>query len=370
MIGRARQLVARISALFVVCASPVDLGCRPVDDPAGKSWPAPVPSNRPPDKVAASPEEQPVVGVTLPNFAAIAERVAPSVVTVVSTVGTLPTNKAKRHRGSGMIVSSRGQVLTNAHVVAGASEIDVELGDHRRVPAKVIYGEPILDLALLELEQPVSDLQPVSFRTRAAMPGEWVMAVGQPFGLGNTVTVGVISGLGRDHDDLDRPGDLRTDGIWSFIQTDASINLGNSGGPLVDVHGEVLGLTTAVRSDGQGVAFAIPAPMARKFLDEVWTYGRVRMARLGIRAVDIGPDQFPGRLSAVAITQVAEDGPGARAGLEVGDVVLAIDDQAVSRVSQVAYLTQLHGVGAQVEMQVKRGEEPVKRLQVIPTEVP
>ena len=176
--------------------------------------------------------------------------------------------------GAGMIVSANGQVLTNEHVVASAEQVDVELSSRDRVSAQVLVRDPLLDLALLQLDTRVEGLIPVEFRDQSAVPGEWVMAVGQPYGLGNTVTVGVVSGLGRDYVDLGRPKGLRADGIWSFIQTDASINIGNSGGPLVDVRGKVVGITTAVRRDGQGLAFAIPGDMARRFIEE---------AQIGVR---------------------------------------------------------------------------------------
>ena len=129
-----------------------------------------------------------------------------------------------------MIVSARGQVLTNEHAVADALRVQVELSGRDRLGARILYADPLLDLALLELDGVASELTPVEFSDRDPTPGEWIMAVGQPFGLGHTVTVGVVSGLGRDHDDLGRPPGLRPDGIWSFIQTDASINIGNSGG--------------------------------------------------------------------------------------------------------------------------------------------
>jgi S1-C subfamily serine protease len=263
-------------------------------------------------------------------------------------------------------VSARGQVLTNEHVVAGASRVEVELSTFDRVPVRVLYADALLDLALLELETPHDGLLPVEFAEGAAAPGQWVMAVGQPFGLGHTVTVGVISGLGRDHVDLGRPAQLRPDGIWSFIQTDASINIGNSGGPLVDVDARVVGITTAVRADGQGLAFAVPAEMARRFLDEVWTYGRVRHPRLGIKADNATAGELPGRGSVVRITQVDPDGPGAKAELQVGDFVLAIDDRPVARVSEVAYRTQLLGVGARMIFTIKRGEQPPEQVIVIP----
>jgi len=309
--------------------------------------------------------------IVVPDFARIAEQLSPSVVTVISTVrGRTSSGKTVRGMGSGMLVSARGQVLTNEHVIAGASRVQVELSSRDRLDARILYADPLLDLALLELDGVTAELTPVEFSDRDPAPGEWVMAVGQPFGLGHTVTVGVIGGLGRDHDDLGRPAGLRPDGIWSFIQTDASINIGNSGGPLVDANANVVGITTAVRSDGQGLAFAIPSAMARSFLEEVWTYGRVRHARLGIKADNAVDGELPGRGSVVRITEVEEAGPAAKAELAAGDFILAIDDKPVARVSDVAYLTQLHGVGSRMTMTVKRGALPAEQVLVIPASVP
>jgi S1-C subfamily serine protease len=193
------------------------------------------------------------------------------------------------------------------------------------------------------------------------------MAVGQPFGLGNTVTVGVIGGLGRDHHDLGRPEGLQPGGYWNFIQTDASINIGNSGGPLVNASGRVVGITTAVRNDGQGLAFAIPAPMAERFLDEARTFGRVRKTRLGINANDVtNPTDGPGTV--VQVTKVEPGGPGARANLEKDDVILRIDGTPVSRVSDVAYLAQLSGVGRKITLTVRRGDDPPTEVDLIPDE--
>ncbi len=350
-------------ALALMCA------CRPVDEQA----PRPRVELEPvADHGAPAPARTPATPMVTPDFASVAERLGPSVVAVISTIRSPePSNghsRVRRGIGAGMVVSARGQILTNEHVVASATEVDVELSNRDRVSARVIYQDPLLDLALLQLDADVTGLEPVQFRETPARPGEWVMAIGQPFGLGNTVTVGVVGGLGRDHGDLGRPRGLRADGIWSFIQTDASINIGNSGGPLVDPNGHVVGITTAVRVDGQGLAFAIPADMARKFLDEVWTYGRVRHPRLGIRADNVGPDVFPGRMQVVRITAVSPVGPGKDAGLEVGDFVLAVDDQPISRVSEVAYLTQLRGVGSIVDLTIKRGDAPATHVQVVPAE--
>jgi len=277
------------------------------------------------------------------------------VVAVISTVEASDEGgdpRVVRGIGSGVVVSAHGQVLTNEHVVAGATKVHVELVTHERIPASVVCVDPRLDLALLQLDTQVEGLVPVELRDAAARPGEWVMAVGQPYGLGHTVTVGVVSGLGRDYADLGRPAGLRSDGVWSFIQTDASINIGNSGGPLVDVEGRVVGITTAVRADGQGLAFAVPSAMAKHFLHEVWTYGRVRQPRLGLRAEDAEAGTLPGRGAVVRVTAVEDGGPAALAGLAANDFILAVDGNTVTRVSQVAYWTELVGVGADLDLTV------------------
>lgn len=350
------------------------LGCRPVEDAPRRGLP---PMQRVTPRKAKPTDEtsEDVHGsttVVIPSFAKITEKLSPSIVTVVSTVekgsdATIPSTV--RGLGSGMVVSAGGQILTNQHVIAEASSVEVELSTHERMSAKVLVADSMLDLALLEITDPPRQLEPVEFLDRDPVPGEWVMAVGQPLGLGHTVTVGVISGLHRDFGDLGRPSGLRADGIWSFIQTDASINIGNSGGPLVDADGKVVGITTAVRNDAQGLAFAVPSAMARRFLEEVWTYGRVRHARLGIRGENVGPRVFPGRGSSVRITHVEPGGPGDKAGLRKGDFILAIDDIPVARVSDVAYLSQLLGVGSRIPITIKTADRPVSQVLIIPSEM-
>jgi len=351
-------------------------GCRRVDRPlptkAGKVLPAPGPSARAPDERASEPEpSESLVVAPGPDFATVAERVRPSVVSVISTVPREGSrrNKVVRGLGSGIIVSADGQIVTNEHVVAWATRVDVELSSGERVAARVLVAEPMLDLALLKLDGDVGGLTPVGFSDEPPRPGAWVMAMGQPFGLGHTLTVGVISGLGRDHDDLGQPDGLRPDGLWNFIQTDASINVGNSGGPLVDVRGRVVGITTAVRSDGQGLAFATPAAMGRRFLEEARTHGRVRRARLGIKAENATGPELPGsRGSAVRITQVDADGPAAAANLKRGDFILAIDGADIRRVSDVAYFAQLRGVGAALQLTVVGADGLRQQVTLVPTE--
>jgi S1-C subfamily serine protease len=358
MVGRAGfGLVGALLATALLGG----VACRAIDDPA--------PSDDAPIRAHAGPmiDNEPLdTDVTLPAFANVAKAVGPSVVGVISTVEV--DGGRMRGIGSGMVLSVHGEILTNEHVVRGAAAVKVQLADDTQVDATIVVADHLLDLAVLQIQGEVSNLQPVRFRGREQppMPGEWIMAIGQPFALGDTVTVGVISGLGRDHADLGSPADLDPEGLWSFIQTDASINIGNSGGPLVDVDGRVVGITTAVRQDGQGLAFAIPSEMALEFIDEVRTYRRMRHTRLGIQARnDSDVDGMP---SAVRVTHIDADGPGERARLQVDDLILRIDGQPISRVSEVAYLTQLAGVGAEVKLLVQRagGDRRTETLVIVP----
>jgi S1-C subfamily serine protease len=312
----------------------------------------------PQDRSSSDTPTRPAATVALPDFAELAAQMGPSVVSVVSRLPPEPGGKGQKRRprhgvGSGMVVRADGQVLTNHHVIADATSFSIEYADGHQVAGHVVYSDARLDLALISPEVAETARPVLTLSERVPRPGEWVMALGHPFGLGATVTVGVISGLGRDHEDLGHPDELDPEGVWSFIQTDASINLGNSGGPLVDLRGQVLGLTTAVRADGDGVAFAVPAAMGRKFLDEVWTHGRFRHARLGIDAVEL--DDVPGPREVVRVQRVAPEGPGARGGLRTGDLILAVNDAPISRLSELAYIGRLNGVGVPLALQVQRG---------------
>ncbi len=340
------------------------LACRPAA-PTPEAGTEPVPRDISSPGILDHPRELVAAPVGPPDFVELADRMSPSVVSVVSA---LPPEgrrgrRPRRGVGSGMVVRADGQVLTNQHVIADAMSFAIQYADGSRVAAQLVHGDPALDLALLAPEIAVSPQVPVQLSERRPRPGEWTMAIGHPFGLGHTVTVGVISGLGRDHDDLGRPEGLDPDGVWSFIQTDASINLGNSGGPLVDLRGEVVGLTTAVRSDGQGLAFAVPAPMARKFLAEVHAHGRFRHALLG---VDVSEDD---ERPAVRVTRVVPGGPAARGGLLPGDLILAVGEAPIARVSELAYHSRLGGVGVALALTVQRGATRLA-VELVPDEAP
>ncbi len=358
MVTRVRELAVtlgpRMLALAVCVGAGTSTACRPLDDP-------------PPVAREGKDDPGPDGPAALPDFVALAQRLSPSVVSVVSTVNIGDEDQTRmRGIGSGLIVSSEGQILTNEHVVRNAARVEVELHQQRTVAAKVLFADASLDLALLQITEPVAGLIPAKLRESPAQVGEWVMALGQPFALGNTVTVGVVSGLRRNHADLGRPRDLDRDGTWSFIQTDASINVGNSGGPLVDLEGRVVGVTTAVRADGQGLAFAIPAEMAQRFVTEVRTHGRVRHPHLGVRAENAGPGAFPGRMAVVRITRIEQGGAAERAGLLAGDLVLRIGDAPVHRVSELAWAAQLAGVDASLQLEVGRPDGSRRKVELKP----
>ncbi len=333
------------------------LGCRPAEDPPPRA------DRR--DQTVAAPVVTAPTLPTPPDFAGLAVQMSPTLVSVVSALPPESGRKGRRLRrgvGSGLVVRADGQVLTNHHVIAEAVSFAIEYADGTRVAARRVYTDARLDLALIAPELAQSGRTAARLSERRPRPGEWVMAIGHPFGLGDTVTVGVISGLGRDHDDLGRPAELDPEGVWSFIQTDASINVGNSGGPLVDLHGEVLGLTTAVRSDGQGVAFAVPAAMARKFLDEVWAHGRFRHARLGLDVDEMDDG------SGVRVLTVVADGPAARAGVLPGDVLRAANGSPLPRISDLAYTSRVSGVGEPMHVRLRRGATDLA-VQISPDEV-
>jgi S1-C subfamily serine protease len=253
--------------------------------------------------------------------------------------------------------------LTSAHVLAGSTSVEILSPDHERMIGRIIAIEPRIDLALLEVSYPPANdvsgtrspqLKALALADRSANVGEAVLSVGHPFGLGSTATAGIVSGTERNYDDIGRPDGLLEEGIWSFIQTDASINVGNSGGPLVSSTGEVLGIATAVRRDGQGLAFAVPAALARRFLEDVAAHGRLIQPRLGMAVETVGSDVVPSRIETVRVVSVQDGGPAQRAGIAPGDLIIRIDGHPIARTSQVAYLAQVAGAHASLNLERRR----------------
>ncbi len=253
----------------------------------------------------------------------------------------------RRALGTGFLVDPRGHVVTNAHVVAGATAVRAKLADGRELPARIKGTDERLDLVVLELEGakdlPFASLG-ASDRVRV---GEYVVAIGNPFGLGDTVTMGIVSAKGRE---------LGAGPYDDFIQTDASINPGNSGGPLFDLKGQVIGINTAINPEAQGIGFAIPIDALKDVLPQLLSTGRVQRGRLGvvIQPVDPAIAKALGlpRTAGALVRDIEPGSAGARAGLEPGEVVVAVDGTPIEQGHELPRLIARHAPGSKVTLEV------------------
>jgi serine protease Do len=320
----------------------------------------------------------PIAASTLPDFARITERYGPAVVNI-SVTGTrkgaaadpddaadpfelfrrfqqgpgriTPREVPVRGMGSGFIVSPDGIILTNAHVVRGAGEVNVKLTDRREYRAKVLGSDPKTDVAVLKIE--ARNLPVVTLgNAKDLRAGEWVLAIGSPFGFENTVTAGVVSAKARS---------LPDDSAVSFIQTDVAVNPGNSGGPLFNARGEVVGMNSQIysRSGGyQGVSFAIPVDVAIRVKNQIVATGKVQHARLGVTVQEVNQalaDSFRlDRPEGALIASVEKGSPAEKAGLQPGDVVRNANGQAIVASSDLSALVGLSTPGDRVRMEVWR----------------
>ncbi len=264
-----------------------------------------------------------------------------------------PRERETEAAGSGVIVDARkGYVLTNHHVIEGADQVAVTLNDGRRFVAKVVGVDPQVDIAVLRID--ARGLTAVPFGDSDALRvGDVVLAIGNPFGLGQTVTSGIVSALGRTG--------LGIEEYEHFIQTDASINMGNSGGALVNVRGELVGINTAIvgpNGGNIGIGFAIPTNMAQGVMAQLVKHGEVRRGQLGVAAQDLNPDlaQAFGMkpYSGAAVAQVVPGSPADRAGLRQGDVIVAVDGRPVRSASELRNAVGLLRVGSKVTLEIVR----------------
>jgi serine protease Do len=269
-----------------------------------------------------------------------------------------PPDEHAASLGSGVIISSDGDILTNNHVVApeelggrAADQIDVQLDDKHTFRARVVARDPATDIALLHIDAKGVTLTPAQLGDSDKLEvGEWVVAIGEPYGLSSTVTAGIVSAKGRRGDQL---GGFNN-GYWDFIQTDAAINPGNSGGPLYNMRGEVVGINTAINARAQGLAFAVPIDMAKRDVADFKKYGRVQRGWLGIRPVD--PARLGVELSAGAIVGIVVPGsPAAKAGIARGDIILKFDGVAIDDAERLRWLSANAGVGKKVTLHLRRG---------------
>jgi len=312
---------------------------------------------------------------TPPNDAALLDAYSAAITGVVDRVGPAVVridvwhgrSAARAGSGSGVIVAPDGLVLTNSHVVGGAARVELMTTEGRSLTARVVGDDPDTDLALVRVDAPVTLPAATLGDSKRLRRGQLVVAIGNPLGFESTVTAGVVSALGRSL--RARTGRL----IDDLIQTDAALNPGNSGGPLVSSHGEVIGVNTAVIQGAQGICFAVAANTAKFVLGELVRHGRVRRAFIGISAQQTS---IPRRMqlaagltqgSAATITESVPGSPANRAGLLTGDMIVTLDGEPVTGADDLIRLLTGERIGRAVEIDVLRLGKP-RRFTLVPEE--
>ncbi len=268
-----------------------------------------------------------------------------------------PQPRRQQSAGSGVIVDAKeGFVMTNYHVIKEADEVHVALEDGRSFEAEIVGSDPDLDIAILKIEgKNLSQLK--LSNSDELLVGDFVVAIGNPFGLGQTVTTGVVSALGRSG--------LGIEGFENFIQTDASINPGNSGGALVNLRGELVGINTAIiapAGGNVGIGFAIPANMAKASMDQIVEHGEVRRGQIGVGIQDINADlreafDLKNGQSGVLVTHVIEDSPAEKAGVMPGDIIVEVDDKPTQSSGQLRSAIGVKNIGDKVKVTLLRNEK-------------
>lgn len=319
-----------------------------------------------------------VEGTPLPSLAPMLEEVTPAVVNIATegririrenpllsdpffrqffNIPDLPRERKTESLGSGVIMDARrGLVVTNNHVIANAQQIAVKLRDGRRLEAKLIGTDPETDIAVIKIDAKDLTAARVADSERLRV-GDFVVAIGNPFGLGQTVTSGIVSALGRSG--------LGIEGYEDFIQTDASINPGNSGGALVNLRGELVGINTAIFSQSGGnigIGFAIPSNMVHRVIEQLVRHGEVRRGIIGVQLQDLTPELARAfdvsTIGGAVIVSVVPDSEADRAGLRAGDVVVAVEGKDVRNASDVRNRIGLLRVGETIRFEVLRGGDP------------
>ncbi len=287
----------------------------------------------------------------------LAEEAKPSVVSIFPIQATGRARDGSGERvpsstgsGSGVIIDAVGHIITNNHVVGDASEVEVRLSDKTKLFAQVIGKDPDTDLAVLKVTTD-HPLPAAHFGDSSGVKvGQWVLAVGNPFGLDRTVTLGVVSGIGRENINLSR--------YENFIQTDASINPGNSGGPLFDLRGDIIGINTAIINFAQGIGFAIPSNMAKQVMHQLISKGKVVRAWLGVGLQPLTPDLASkfgvDENEGVLVNEVFERDPAALAGIKPGDVITKVDGALVDTPNKLSRLVAALDPGSTTRVEVVR----------------
>jgi len=321
------------------------------------------------------------------DFVNVSERATPTVVHIKTTIGKSTSDapevfdpfgffndprfqqqQPRQASGSGVIITDDGYIATNNHVIENAEKIEVVLDDKRSYTAELIGRDPETDLALLKIEE--KGLSFLSFGNSDALRvGEWVIAVGNPFNLTSTVTAGIVSAKGRNINLLRQNSEYA---IENFIQTDAAVNPGNSGGALVNTKGELVGINTAIASQTgsyAGYSFAVPVNIVKKILDDLLKYGEVKRAILGVRIQDITAELADEKgikeIQGVYVPEVIKDGAADKAGIKGGDVILKIDETSVNKASELQEKISKFHPGDKVNVVVSRDGKTIEKSVVL-----
>jgi len=318
--------------------------------------------------IAQVPDEAEVLDAYSRAVVSVVEQVGPAVVSIAAASGAPPGRAERMGAGSGVLITPDGYVLTNSHVVHAAGRLEVTLTEGRTLGATMVGDDPATDLAVIRVS--ASGLPAATLGQSATLRvGQLVIAIGNPLGFQSTVSAGVVSALGRSL--RGATGRL----IENIIQTDVALNPGNSGGPLVDSRGRVVGINTAIIALAQGIAFAIPVDTARWVVSDLLTRGRVRRAYLGLTGRTRPLDRRLARLvglaqdTAVEIVAVESASPAAQAGLREGDLIVSLDDGPVTRIDDLHRALAVHAVGVSIALRIVRAGAPLA-LTITPAEAP
>ncbi|MEM1024210.1 MAG: Do family serine endopeptidase [Myxococcota bacterium] len=382
-------ITAAISAAFAFC---VGLACQAVGQAEPEASQAAAPKGPSPMAAPARYDLAAAGGSVFDRLPDVSERAVLSVVNIRSTKaapqsegpegvdpffrrffrGMPAPERNQRSLGSGVIVDAKGVILTNNHVVEDADDIAVTLSDEREYAAEIVGTDPASDLAVIKLIEPPSDLEALPFGDSSSLRlGEAVLAIGNPFGVGQTVTLGIVSAKGRTN--------VRIVDYADFIQTDAAINPGNSGGALVNMKGELVGINTAIlsRSGGyQGIGFAIPSNMVSTLMDDLLDDGRVSRGFLGVFIQDLSPALAEAmgvepNTKGVVVSDVMEGGPADDAGIRAGDVILTVDGKVVDSAARLRLVIASKGSDKGVKIALLRdGRSKTVRAQLKEKDAP
>lgn len=277
----------------------------------------------------------------------------------------LPLDQSTSSLGSGVLIASEGFILTNHHVINGAESIEVTLADERRVKAQVIGSDPETDIAVLKIENKNLP-DPITFgKIESVHVGDVVLAIGNPFGVGQTVTSGIISALGRDHVGINT--------FENFIQTDAAINPGNSGGALIDARGNLIGINTAIFSNNgasMGIGFAIPINLAKQVMESIITKGEVIRGWIGVEPQNLSLEQIktmglPNNQKGILLTGILEGGPADRAGIKPGDVISSVNHHEIKNVRELLNTIALIKPGETADIRIIRNRKDLNLWVVV-----